>query len=492
MTEPDDLLDRVGEALDTLSTAGQAYDGMIPSVLHRDTGEMYDDVPGRIQAQRVADRAHGGANLMYDVPLLHAMYGVSAAGEGQKYADAANEYVERFVSHCTDTATGLFPWGDHAYWHLAEDRVGNSGEYHPGGYPDADEAVHDHFRQAPPWLWERLHEVDPECVQRFADGLDYHWISGLRDAFDRHAWITKRGRKKWDPTNAGCDFPRHTGLYVLDLAVAYTYEARPATRNQLHRLLDYWWDKRTSLSWWDDVQILPTESYGRADERSPSQTRSAAISFLEAATILDDVAPDLAATARMRGDVYLHGALTAEKCAEADDTNTDGLWGGGGPYGADPPAKAGLQYAAAWRARGDERALVRAQEIGERYLAAEPPEDGIFTFEESGIDIERGNSGYTDIDNPVPLSASDAGLVVELLADLYDATGEERWRDRGLELAGTFSEVFFDDAPLPRGAAGIDWYESELGTGTLLHGLARIALLVRDEQDLIGSNYVHR
>jgi hypothetical protein len=33
---------------------------------------------------------------------------------------------------------------------------------------------------------------------------------------------------------------------------------------------------------------------------------------------------------------------------------------------------------------------------------------------------------------------------------------------------------------LPRGAAGIDWYESQMGPGFLLHGLVRTALLAED------------
>ena len=36
------------------------------------------------------------------------------------------------------------------------------------------------------------------------------------------------------------------------------------------------------------------------------------------------------------------------------------------------------------------------------------------------------------------------------------------------------------DLPLPRGVVGIDWYESKMGPGFLLHGLARTALLARD------------
>ena len=36
------------------------------------------------------------------------------------------------------------------------------------------------------------------------------------------------------------------------------------------------------------------------------------------------------------------------------------------------------------------------------------------------------------------------------------------------------------DGDLPRGASGIDWYESQMGPSFLQHGLARIALMACD------------
>jgi len=73
----------------------------------------------------------------------------------------------------------------------------------------------------------------------------------------------------------------------------------------------------------------------------------------------------------------------------------------------------------------------------------------------------------------------DAGLGLGLLADLYDVTGDNRWLDRGLSLAKRLNRVYCD-SPLPRGAAGIDWYESQMGPSFLIHGLVRIALMDRD------------
>ena len=46
-------------------------------------------------------------------------------------------------------------------------------------------------------------------------------------------------------------------------------------------------------------------------------------------------------------------------------------------------------------------------------------------------------------------------------------------------LAKRLNRVYCD-SPLPRGAAGIDWYESQMGPSFLIHGLVRIALMDRD------------
>jgi hypothetical protein len=87
----------------------------------------------------------------------------------------------------------------------------------------------------------------------------------------------------------------------------------------------------------------------------------------------------------------------------------------------------------------------------------------------------------------------DAGLGLGLLADLYDLTGEERWLAGGMTLAEKLVDVFFDAAALPRGAAGIDWYESQMGPSFLQHGLARIALLAQDrERCLLEADYTAR
>ena len=125
------------------------------------------------------------------------------------------------------------------------------------------------------------------------------------------------------------------------------------------------------------------------------------------------------------------------------------IWGS--KYGLWPASYVALTTLCAYRLTGDPRLLTWAQAVGRGYLQEAFPVD-------------------------IAVPAMDAGLGLGLLADLYAITGEASWLAGGLALAEELLACYCD-RDLPRGAAGIDWYESQMGPGFLLHGLARIALL---------------
>ena len=167
---PETILNRVDRALTALVNAAEPYEGLFPSLLDRHTGAMLTDLPPAIEGQRNGDRAHLGSNLTHDEVTLKTCYALDRTDLTQ----AADQYLKRFVAHCTGTESGLFPWGEHAFWHLVDDRPGNSYIYNN---PEAtDRLIHDHLRSTPLWLWEKLHAINPDCIQRFAEGLDNHWV----------------------------------------------------------------------------------------------------------------------------------------------------------------------------------------------------------------------------------------------------------------------------------------------------------------------------
>src|SRR5687768_4183044 len=108
---------------------------------------MLRTLPPPIPGQRLGDRAHLGSTLIHDQASLATLYALATALARPHYSLAADKYLSYWATHCTDTATGLFPWGEHSYWHLIEDRVGNS--YDLRGPDSTRLPTHDHLRQAP-------------------------------------------------------------------------------------------------------------------------------------------------------------------------------------------------------------------------------------------------------------------------------------------------------------------------------------------------------
>ena len=458
------MLNRTLQAIEGLIEASVPYQGLIPSILDRKSGAMLTKLPPAIPGQRDGDRSHLGANLIHDQALLKTMYALAETEGRSDYAGAADRYLERFVTHCTNTPTGIFPWGEHAYWHLADDGVGNS--YLLRDNPGNPAVTHDHLRQAPLWLWEKIYAIDSECVYRFGEGLDGHWTEGdpreIEEEYIRHAYIEDRLPYKRGARS--CDFPRHGGFYIFDWAFAYDRSGRKDFRDRIRRMLDYWWPRR------DGQNLLLIESRSPVDDESfhqvnaPGQTLSLGISLFEAASLVGSRDTELAAVMRQRADAYVNGFLAAPHDLEAKVfvmTSRRGsgqivsqmpVWGS--VNGVWPASYVALTCLCGYRITNDERLLDWASAVGEAYAETSFPEE-------------------------VAVPAMDAGLGLGLLADLYDVTGDNRWLDRGLSLAKRLNRVYCD-SPLPRGAAGIDWYESQMGPSFLIHGLVRIALMDRD------------
>lgn len=473
------ILDTIFHAIDQLIRSAQPYNGFIPSLLDCTTGKMLKELPAPIPGQRNGDRALAGSNLMHDHPLLKTMYALAKTEGKAEYEVAADRYLRYFATHCTDTASGLFPWGEHAFWHLTQHRVGSGDP----AYDAEQRAIHDHLRQAPLWLWDKLHRFNPDCVQRFADGLTYHWTTRRPCEYIRHAEIASKER--YDPAERSCDFPRHSGFYILDLAYAYTKGRRQETFQNLIMMMDYWWEKRDSRG----LLLIESRSPSAAPRfrgiYSPSQTVSLAASLLESAECLHEVLPEVSEVMRIRAGVYIQGFLAAPhepakgRFANLCDagcrlTENMSIWGS--VYGISLAASTALVCLCAWRLCRESGLLAWAEAVGQCYLVQPFPISSRFRpgSESDIIDDNSMLSGH----HFVP--AGDAGLALELLADLYDITGERRWLDGGLHLADRFIAIYFD-TPIPRGAAGnIHYYDSQMNPGNLIHGMARIAVLARD------------
>ena len=467
------MLNKVCRAIEILINAADKYEGLFPSILDRTTFEIPGSLPKNIKGQRNEDRAYPGNNLLHDEVLLRTMYDLSKPLGRKDYSQAADKHLKRFATHCTNTVTGLFPWGEHSFWNLAKDEIGNS---FPLAYPWwTDLPFHDHLRPAPFWMWEKLYEYNPKCVERFSEGLDYHWRDGEPQEYCRHANIQIKIRPAREPRS--CDFPRHGGFYIMDWSFAYTKTGRKDFLAQIHRMLDHWWEKRDENGMLLGESKSPKELTGWYGTNSPGQTMSLAMSLLETADFLKGTHPELSAIMQERGTVYANSFLSLPHDLEKGiyvssarrDTNealsTMSIWGSS--YGSGTACSPAVLCLGLYRMTNSEGLFKWAEAVGRRYLSETVPDDMV-------------------------IPAVDLGMAVGLMADLYDITGEKVWLYAGLKFARKLMEIYFD-GDLPRGEASIDFYDAQMGTGFLLYGLARIAMLSESRENCpIGPDYTGR
>ena len=203
------------------------------------------------------------------------------------------------------------------------------------------------------------------------------------------------------------------------------------------------------------------------EKNAPTQTLSLGISLLESAALLESHLPELANQMQQYASVYIDGFLAAPhnpetrefvslcECETNRVVERMSVWGS--VYGAGTACGPAVLCLGEWRLTQNEQLMEWARAVGNTYLDEKFPVDRVRT------------EGFK-------IPAADAGLTLELFADLYDITGETVWLEGGIQLAEIVLDIYFPDT-LPFGASGINWYESQMGPAFLIHGLARVALL---------------
>ena len=124
MINPEAIIAKICNTIDQIIENSKPYKGLFPSILHSQTGDMLIPKPPKIPGQRDGDRAHLGSNLIHDEPLLATMNTLADTQSKPEYAEVIDRYLESFARNCTQTATGLFPWSEHSFWHLYESQMG--------------------------------------------------------------------------------------------------------------------------------------------------------------------------------------------------------------------------------------------------------------------------------------------------------------------------------------------------------------------------------
>jgi len=393
-----------------------------------------------IEGQRQNDRAHLGGNLQHDLPLLQAMQHMSAITGDPEYADAADAYLRYFLENCTDTPTGLWPWGEHAHWDFFTDA--------PGHY------IHEYLGQPPLEFWERAWAIRPEAVVGEADGLINHVVNLETFDYNRHADIFEPLPEPREGDMGFLDFPRHGGFFLQTWAFVWSKTGDAKYLDWIERLLDHQDDTRL------DSGLLPSYSRKSSTPGGPSVTStfSCALSMLEAVPLLGDT--DTAQRVKRTADGYLEAVLKTTDIAHLTPAFTS-------HYGEGALAGRAMKYLHAYRLTGDERFPPLARAVAEKYAELE--------------EMPRVHNTPAQV----------FGSIVNLLLDVHEIDGDPKWVDAAERYAQTGIERLYADG-LFRGATDLWYYESELWVSNFVYSLVRLDSVTEDTEHTVPGTAFQR
>jgi hypothetical protein len=451
----------VREFIDTMMREGTDRYGterspMFASLLDMESHAIPDDIPANIEGQRYGDRALRGGNLLHDVMLLQTCGLLAERTQEPKYGEARNAYLTFFLKR-SPQKTGLFPWGEHAYWDFFEEKPGAS--------------IHEFLGSVPHDFWEILWRINPEAVRREMEGLINH-VTNLRDFhFDRHADLfTSLPESR--TSGGGMDFPRHAGFYIQAWGFLYSKTPEKKYADWILQMIGHHWPHR------DKNGILPSTTRGaQAQIASVESTLSLGVSLLETAAILPP--GEIRERCQSAGEEYTKAvvrlphraregkflaSMYRKPPAEIVEQFSDPYrYGYGGNFTAD---NASLLLAV-HRLTGNQSALKLAEELAAFYARNDPPPP---------YEVVRAH-----------VYASIIGLFTDLYSLRKDPAHLAQ-AERHAELA--IERLYYKG--LFRGATGIDHYEGDLMPGNLAYNLVWLDTVKSKGPLELKPNYFNR
>jgi len=411
----------------------EALDRRTGRLLEGDALQQVATLPFASWGIRPHDRMIAGANPQHCQNLYQILYALSTLTGESRYAEAADESLQFFLTHCQSPATGLLWWGEHAGWDFRTEQQIEK----PAG------TTHEFYR---PWvLWERSWQLAPDACRRFALGLWEHQVGDHQTGdYSRHAAIDKHG--------PGTDAPyaRHGGFYIETWAAAYAktgdkvfLQAIGAVvdgleRARLHEggmLISR--NKKTGARTPYDVSLAV--SLGLAAEQVPA----------ELAAKLRDVA---AATDKAFADAHPDPAAGASQTPPSGGSkqaaSSAALWSNA--YGGSPPAGA----ANVWLLR-HRQVAVAAYRTAALTTADE--------YRSQQINLSQ------------PIWPGTLGSAILLMLNAHALTKDEQYLQAAERFAEQGVNLFFaEGSPLPKASHEHDHYEAVTNGDTLLMALLQL------------------
>ena len=436
---------------------GKVKSPMFASIIDMETHRNPLETPENSPGQRFGDRSIHGGNLFHDVMLLKAMDNLSSLTGNKRYEQAATAYLTFFLNNCPHPKTGLFPWGEHAYWNFYDEK------------PDND--IHEFLGGVPNSFWERMWAIKPDAVRAEADGLINHIKNLDNFDFDRHADLHTPMPTPRPEKYGGMNFARHAGFYIGLWTFAYSKTQDDKYLDWANKMIDHHWSMRSPKSG------LPPDLKGRP-KASAVSTLSLALNLLEAAELLTegksrDKYEEVATTyidAILRlphkpeeGKFLVDLPMDA---APEDATGTYGepyVYGYGGGFSGD---YAGL-LPAIYRLNNDRRALKLAEAFADYYSKHNipPVTDAVY--------------------------ARVYASIIGLFNDLYHITKKAQYLDQSKRYAKQAIEDLYHDG-LFRGTTDIGHYEASMMVGNLVYNLVWLHALEHKAGIEVEPNYFAR
>ena len=450
---------------DTMIAAGTDRYGaikspMFASLLDMESHRNPEDVPGHSPGQRYGDRSTKGGNLCQDVMLLQAMDNMTRMTGKEKYHQAVTDYLTFFLANCPHPNTGLFPWGEHAYWNFYEEK----NTYN----------IHEFLGGVPYSFWERIWGINPKALINESNGLINHVKEFDNFYFDRHADITTPMPIPRSDKYGGLDFARHAGFYIHLWTFAYSKTKDPKYMAYAEKMFEHHWNLRSK------TLGLPPNTKG-AKFASAASTLALSLSLLEAAQLLPQ-GDKMRERYETAAKTYMEGILrlphkpasgqflvTAPMDAATPETATGGdygesyKYGYGGGFSGD---YAGL-LVGIYRLSKDQRALNLANDFADFYSKNNPPP-------------------ITD-----PVYARVYSSIIGLFNDLYEIEHKPQYLQQAKRYAKYAIENLFYNGMF-RGATNINHYEGDMMESCLTYNLVWLQALDKNLDIKIEPNYFTR
>ena len=349
-------------------------------------------------------------NLQFDGGLLRLLYALTDVTGASKYASAAGDYLEHFLTHLPDDA-GNFPWGDHrGYDVVADERI------------DAQ----DEFKVT--WLpWERLWAIDSGACRRQFHALKEHVIDERRSwAFNRH----------YPPGEVPHSMNSSGGAWLAAWAFAYAQTGEERYLEWAECLRDYLWSRRNPET--DLIAAHPDDPLFdcTALKARPGRTEYMgpwcwyACNLLQAADQLGEVA---GAEFRRQALKYMHAfAERADITEEGDFHATFDLETGVPLFGR---IEEPWRYLPAYRHGEASSGIIGLR--AHSAMAFGYLQTGDETLRETFDRLQPGLclQAFEETSAPFDIPAGMLAMATSAFLNMYQATGEKRYRDAGDLLA---------------------------------------------------------